>query len=60
MSNAAMKKAVALIGGRALTEASGNVNLKRVASIAKTGVDYISIGELTHSVRAANISLLVK
>lgn len=60
MSNAAMKKAVALIGGRALTEASGNVNLKRVASIAKTGVDYISIGELTHSVRAADISLLVK
>ena len=60
MSNAAMKKAVALIGGRALTEASGNVNLKRVASIAKTGVDYISIGELTHSVRAANFSLLVK
>lgn len=60
MTNAAMKKAVNLIGGRALTEASGNVNLKRIASIAATGVDLISIGELTHSVRAADISLLVK
>ena len=59
MSNAAMKKAVRLIGGRVLTEASGNVNLKRIVSIAATGVDFISIGELTHSVRAADISLKV-
>ncbi|MEQ8164277.1 MAG: carboxylating nicotinate-nucleotide diphosphorylase, partial [Smithellaceae bacterium] len=42
-----MKKAVELIAGRALVEASGNVNLQRVAAIAATGVDYISVGELT-------------
>lgn len=60
MTNGAMKKAVDYISGRALTEASGNVNLKRVARIAATGVDYISVGELTHSVRAADISLKVK
>jgi len=56
----AMKKAVALVAGRALTEASGNVTLKRVAEIAATGVDMISVGELTHSVRAADISLKIK
>ncbi|MEN6374199.1 MAG: carboxylating nicotinate-nucleotide diphosphorylase [Smithella sp.] len=55
-----MKKAVELISGRALVEASGNVNLQRVAAIAATGVDFISVGELTHSVRAADISLLIK
>ncbi len=55
-----MKKAVELIAGRALVEASGNVNLQRVAAIAATGVDLISVGELTHSVRAADISLLIK
>ncbi len=60
MTNDAMKKAVDFIAGRALTEASGNVNLRRVAAIAATGVDFISIGELTHSVRAADISLKVK
>ena len=60
MTDDAMKKAVDFIAGRALTEASGNVNLERVADIAKTGVDFISVGELTHSVRAADISLRVK
>jgi len=60
MNNDAMKKAVDFIAGRALTEASGNVNLQRVAEIAATGVDLISIGELTHSVRAADISLKVR
>lgn len=60
MTNDAMKKAVAYIAGRALTEASGNVNLQRVARIAAAGVDYISVGELTHSVRAADISLKIK
>lgn len=52
-----MKRAVALIAGRAVTEASGNVSLENVAKIAATGVDYISVGELTHSVFAADISL---
>jgi nicotinate-nucleotide pyrophosphorylase (carboxylating) len=56
----AMRKAVEFVAGRALLEASGNVNLERVAEIAATGVDFISVGELTHSVRAADISLKVK
>jgi nicotinate-nucleotide pyrophosphorylase (carboxylating) len=60
MSIPAMKKAVDFVAGRALLEASGNVNLKNVASIAATGVDFISVGELTHSVRAADISLKIK
>ncbi|MDD3801046.1 MAG: carboxylating nicotinate-nucleotide diphosphorylase [Desulfuromonas thiophila] len=53
-----MREAVTLIGDRALTEASGGVNLDRVAAIAATGVRLISVGALTHSVRAADISLL--
>lgn len=60
MSNRAMKKAVSFIAGRALAEASGNMNLKRIQGIAGTGVNFVSIGELTHSVRAADISLQVK
>lgn len=59
MSVPAMKRAVDFIAGRALLEASGNVNLKSVSEIAATGVDLISIGELTHSVRAADISLKI-
>ncbi len=59
MAPADMKKAVELVGGRALIEASGNVSLNNVAAIAATGVDLISIGELTHSVRAADISLKI-
>jgi len=59
MTVPAMKKAVDLVAGRALLEASGNVHLGNVASIAKTGVDFISVGELTHSVRAADISLKI-
>ena len=60
MSVPAMKKAVDFVAGRALLEASGNVSLQRVSEIAATGVDLISIGELTHSVRAADISLKIK
>jgi nicotinate-nucleotide pyrophosphorylase (carboxylating) len=55
-----MKQAVQLIGGKALVEASGNVTLTTVRAIAETGVDLISAGALTHSVRAADISLKVK
>jgi nicotinate-nucleotide pyrophosphorylase (carboxylating) len=54
-----MKKAVNVVWGRALLEASGNVNLSNVYRIARTGVDFISVGELTHSVRAADISLKI-
>lgn len=48
---------VALIGGRALVEASGNVRLDTVAAIAATGVNFISVGALTHSVRALDLGL---
>ena len=60
METPVMKQAVDLIKGRALVEASGNVTLARVREIAECGVDYISIGALTHSAPAADISLLVK
>ena len=52
-----MKEAVSLINGRALVEASGGVNLNTVRQIAETGVDLISVGALTHSVKAMDISL---
>lgn len=52
-----LKKAVRLVNGRCKLEASGGVNLETVAAIAETGVDYISVGALTHSVKALDISL---
>ena len=57
MTVAEMAEAVALVDGRALTEASGNVSLESVREVAATGVDLISIGRLTHSARALDISL---
>ncbi len=57
MSLAAMAEAVALIDGRALVEASGNVTLDRVREIAETGVDIISSGALTHSAPACDIGM---
>lgn len=54
-----MRQAVSLISGKALVEASGNVSLENVREVALTGVDLISVGALTHSVKAADISLLV-
>ncbi|MCW9708577.1 carboxylating nicotinate-nucleotide diphosphorylase [Fodinibius salsisoli] len=56
MSPAEMRKAVKTIAGRAKTEASGNVTLPNVRDIAETGVDCISVGALTHSVQAFDIS----
>ncbi len=56
MSSKIMKEAVELINGRAKTEASGNMTLKRIRKVAATGVNYISIGALTHSVKALDIS----
>jgi nicotinate-nucleotide pyrophosphorylase (carboxylating) len=58
MSPAEMREAVHLAAGRVPLEASGNVSLDNVADVAATGVDYISIGMLTHSVKALDISLL--
>jgi len=57
MSLEEMRACVELIAGRAATEASGNMTLERVAEVAKTGVDFISVGALTHSVRAIDFSL---
>lgn len=56
MSLEAMAAAVELTAGRVPLEASGNVSLETVAAIAATGVDYISVGKLTHSVEALDIS----
>jgi nicotinate-nucleotide pyrophosphorylase (carboxylating) len=52
-----MRQAVQLIGGRAITEASGGITLENVRAVAETGVDLISIGALTHSAKALDISL---
>jgi nicotinate-nucleotide pyrophosphorylase (carboxylating) len=57
MSLEKMTEAVAMIGGRAIVEASGGVTLDTVRSIAETGVDWISIGALTHSARALDLGL---
>lgn len=52
-----LRAGVALVAGRALVEASGGVNLDTVRAIAETGVDVISVGALTHSVRALDLGL---
>jgi len=54
-----MRDCVMMINGRALVEASGGVNLETVRAIAETGVDIISVGALTHSPKAADISMLL-
>jgi nicotinate-nucleotide pyrophosphorylase (carboxylating) len=59
MSLADMRSAVTAIAGRAQVEASGGVNLETVRAIAETGVDIISVGALTHSARAMDISMLL-
>ena len=55
-----MAEAVKITDGRALLEASGNITLENIAEVAKTGVDIISLGALTHSVKAFDISLKIK
>ena len=60
MSLSEMCEAVQMVNGRIPLEASGNVSLENVAAVAATGVDYISIGMLTHSVRALDISFLLE
>jgi nicotinate-nucleotide pyrophosphorylase (carboxylating) len=59
-SPAALREGVALVAGRALVEASGNVSLDAIRVIAETGVDIISVGALTHSVRALDLGLDVR
>ena len=58
MSTEELRAAVEMIDGRAITEASGGVNLETVRDIAETGVRLISVGALTHSYRAVDISML--
>ena len=60
MSISEMREAVFLVRGKIPLEASGGVNLSNVKQIAETGVDFISVGALTHSVTASDISLQVR
>ncbi len=60
MTVAEIAEAVKIAAGKIPLEASGNISLENVAKVARTGVDYISVGQLTHSVTALDISLIVK
>ncbi len=60
MDLATLRKAVQLCNGRIPLETSGNVTLKTIHDIAQTGVDFISVGSLTHSVKALDLSLLIE
>ena len=55
-----LRSGVAQIAGRALVEASGNARLERIAAIAATGVDLISVGALTHSAASLDFSMLLE
>ncbi len=57
MSPEDLRRAVAMVGGRAITEASGRITLPRAPAIAASGVDLISVGWLTHSATALDIGL---
>ncbi len=59
MTTVQMQEAVHFVGGRALLEASGNMSLERVREVAETGVDFISVGALTHSAPAVDLSMAV-
>jgi nicotinate-nucleotide pyrophosphorylase (carboxylating) len=60
MSDADIRRAVEWVAGRCLVEVSGGITLERVSVLAKMGVDLISVGALTHSAPAADLSLLVE
>ena len=57
MDNETMKKAVEIVNGRSKLEASGGITIERLKSIGEIGVDFVSVGALTHSVRSMDISL---
>ena len=59
-SVAMLAEAVSITGGRAETEASGNITLENVRTIAETGVDYISVGSLTKDVKAIDLSMRIQ
>jgi nicotinate-nucleotide pyrophosphorylase (carboxylating) len=60
MTPTELREAVLLVGGRVKTEASGGVTLETVRGIAETGVDFISVGALTHSARSLDVSMEVR
>lgn len=60
MSLSDMTKAVEIVNGRAKLEASGNITLENISEVAKTGVDIISLGALTHSVKCFDISMKIQ
>ncbi len=60
MTPAELRKAVALVAGRAKTEASGGITLETIREVAATGVDAISVGALTHSARSLDVSMEVR
>ena len=60
MSCEEMRQAVQIVDGKIPLEASGNVNLSTIAEIAATGVNYISVGAITHSARAVDLSMLIE
>ena len=57
MSPSLMEQAVKIIDGKALIEASGNVTLDNIQEVAASGVDIISVGAITHSIKAMDISM---
>jgi len=57
MDVSTMREAIELIAGRCQTEASGGITEQTIAEVAKCGVDFISVGALTHSVRSLDLSL---
>ena len=57
MDAGTMKKAIEIIGGKMKTEASGGITEENIVEMAESGVDYISIGALTHSVKSLDMSL---
>jgi len=60
MSPGELREAVLLVDGRAKTEASGSVTLATVRAVAETGVDFISVGALTHGARSLDVSMEVR
>ncbi len=60
MDPAALRAAVAQVGGRATLEASGGVTIDTLRAVASTGVDWVSLGALTHSAPALDLSLILE
>ena len=60
MTNEEMAEAVSLIGDKMEIEASGGITLETIKSVAETGVDFISVGALTHSYKSLDLSLVIK